>query len=272
MTVNAETRREPKSTLQEMEVHASWMKNFRTKENDRFFGMAFDYVASLFGDPAGPPVLDAGCGSGTKSLQLAKRGFKVRAADFSGAILEQGRAAAAAAGVADRIEFSQEDLTALTLPSQSVHRALCWGVVMHVPDVQKALSELSRVIAPGGILVMSEGNFRSVQASVLRWLKALLRRERAEIIRTPAGIEFWENTSNGKLMTRRADIPWYIAEFERHGLKLIERRAGQFTEIYTVVPWKPVRALIHAFNNFWFRFIRWGGPSFGNIMVLQRPK
>jgi 2-polyprenyl-3-methyl-5-hydroxy-6-metoxy-1,4-benzoquinol methylase len=271
MSVDAKTRLEPKSTLQDMEVHNAWMKGFRTTENDRFFGLAFDYIASVFGPPDAAEVVDAGCGSGTKSMQLIKRGFKVRGLDFSAVILEEARADMARAGVADRISFAQEDLTQLTLPTASVKRALCWGVVMHVPDIAKAIAELSRVIAPGGTLIISEGNFRSVQMQAIYALKKLLGRKTAEMVRTPAGIEAWEGTSTGKLMTRRADIPWHIAEFERHGLKLVERRAGQFTEIYTVVKQKPVRLLIHAFNNFWFRFIRWGGPSLGNILVLRRP-
>ncbi len=127
------------------------------------------------------------------------------------------------------------------------------------------------LIAPGGTLVISEGNMRSLQAVTLRWIKKLLGRERAEIMHTPAGIEFWEETSTARLMTRQADIPWLIAEFRRHGLELVERRAGQFTEIYVLLPWKPLRRLVHAINNFWFRWIRLAGPAYGNLLVLRRP-
>ena len=72
-------------------------------------------------------------------------------------------------------------------------------------------------------------------------------------------------------MTRQADIPWLIAEFERHGLRLSRRRAGQFTEIYTVLPWRWPRRIVHALNHAWFRFIRRGGPAFGNLLVFVRP-
>ena len=96
-----------------------------------------------------------------------------------------------------------------------------------------------------------------------------MRRERAEVISTPAGIEFWETTSTGHFMTRQADIPWLICEFERHGLKLLERRAGQFTELYTVAPWKWLRKLIHAFNHVWFH-CRWAGPSYGQLLVFRK--
>ena len=89
-------------------------------------------------------------------------------------------------------------------------------------------------------------------------------------MRTLAGIEFWEETSTARLMTRQADIPWLIAEFRRHGLELVDRRAGQFTEIYVLLPWKPLRLLVHAINNLWFRRIRLAGPAYGNLLVLRR--
>jgi ubiquinone/menaquinone biosynthesis C-methylase UbiE len=268
--VDAETRLEPKTTLQDMEVHSIWVRQFRSGENAPFYKLAFDHIASVFGTRNDETVFDAGCGSGTKSFELARRGYRVRAMDFSATILEQARAAAAEQGYSDRISFCQGDLTALSLPSCSVHRAVCWGVLMHVPDIGAAVAELARITAPGGRLVVSEGNARSLQAFTLRWIEKLLGRERAEIMRTPAGIEFWEETSTARLMTRQADIRWLIAEFRKHGLHLVERRAGQFTEIYVLLPWKPLRMLVHAMNNFWFRWIRLAGPAYGNLLVLQR--
>jgi 2-polyprenyl-3-methyl-5-hydroxy-6-metoxy-1,4-benzoquinol methylase len=272
MTVDSKARVEPTSTLQAMDVHASWSRQFRSSENDRFYGLAFDYIAGEFGEPALAPVVDAGCGSATKSLHLAKRGFQVQALDFSEAILVEARRESEKAGLADRIEFAQADLTALTLPTAGARRVLCWGVLMHVPAVEKAVAELSRALAPGGTLIVSEGNKRSLQAWSFSALKRLLGRERAEIVHAPAGKEFWEETRTGKLMTRQADIPWLIAEFERHGLRLRERRAGQFTEIYMVLPWRPLRTLVHAFNNFWFRALpSFAGGAYGNILVFDRP-
>ena len=270
MPVDAETRQEPRATLQDMEVHSVWVRQFRSGENAPFYKLAFDYIASVFGLPDGEPVIDAGCGSGTKSIELARRGYRVRAMDFSAAILEQARAAATEQGYSELISFGQGDLTALSLPSRSVRRAVCWGVLMHVPDIGAAVAELARVISPGGTLIVSEGNMRSLQAVTLRWVKFLLGRERAEIIRSPAGIEFWEETSTARLMTRQANIPWLIAEFQRHGLELVERRAGQFTEIYVLLPTRPLRKVVHACNNLWFRWMRAAGPAYGNILVLRR--
>lgn len=271
MTSKSEIRGEPKQTLQTIEVHTSWMTRFRTPENDRFFGMAFDYIADCFGQPGNDVVLDAGCGSGTKSLQLARRGYHVLGLDFSAAILEEARRAAANEGLGDRIKFGQGDITALAIPSGSMRRVVCWGVLMHVSEVDRAIAELARVLAPGGTLIVSESNCWSLQAVMLRHLRRVLGKQHAEIVRTPAGIEVWEPTDAGRLMTRQSDVPRLVAEFEKGGLKLVSRRAGQFTEIYTRLPWKPIRDLVHGWNHFWFRWVCWGGAAFGNILTFVKP-
>lgn len=270
MSVNTQAREAPKQTLQTMEVHSHWSQVFRTSENEPFYNAAFDRIAKHFGAPDDEPVIDAGCGSGTKCLHLARRGYRVKGLDISEVILREARAAAAAAGVAERASFQVEDLTRISLPTNSQKRVLCWGVLMHVPEVDKAVAELSRIVAPGGTLIISEGNKRSVQAVLLRALKALLGRRRAEVLHTAAGIEFWEETGSGRFMTRQADVPWLIREFEKHRMQLVDRSAGQFSELYTLLPWRPLRWLVHRFNSLWFHVIRWSGPAFGNLLVFRK--
>lgn len=269
MTVDAQTREEPKQTLQTMEVHDSWAGHYRSPENEPFYELAFDFIAKELGRVDGQ-VIDAGCGSATKTLHLVKRGYRVLGLDFAESILVEARAAAARAGVASQVEFKRADLTQIDLESNSVRAIVCWGVMMHIPAVDKAVAELSRVLAPGGTLIVSEGNKRSLQGAGLRWLKRALGRERAEVLHTPAGIEFWEESGSGRLMTRQADIPWMIREFEKNGLTLTRRHAGQFSEIFTLLPWKPLRTLVHVFNGFWFRVVGCGGPAFGNLLVFRK--
>ena len=271
MTVDVRTREEPKQVLQEMEVHSKWVDHFRGKENEPFYNLAFDFIARQFGSGTEAPVIDAGCGSGTKSLHLARRGYRVIGLDISESILEEARKAATQSGLASQIELRRADLTNIDLPTQSAKRVICWGVLMHVPAIDKAVAELARIVAPGGTIVISEGNRRSVQSVGLRTLKRLLGRERGELVDTPAGLEHWEQTSSGRFMTRQADIPWLIREFQRHGLKLERRQAGQFSEIFMLLPWKFARQLVHVFNNTWFRVLPWGGPAYGNLLVFRRP-
>jgi hypothetical protein len=71
-------------------------------------------------------------------------------------------------------------------------------------------------------------------------------------------------------VTRHADIGWLTRAFEQRGAKLVEHRAGQFSELFTRFKSKPMRRAIHAFNSLWFRRIRRPGPAFGNILVFRK--
>ena len=55
------------------------------------------------GIPEGARVLDAGCGIGRHSIELAKRGYEVVGFDISPLYLEEARRAADAAGVTVRL-------------------------------------------------------------------------------------------------------------------------------------------------------------------------
>ena len=141
---------------------------------------------------------------------------------------------------------------------------------MHIPDVANAIKELSRVTCRGGVVVISEGNAYSLQAISLRLLKRLLGKERAKIKSTPAGLEFWEKTNTGDLMTRQANIQWIISEFAKHGLVLKLRTSGQFTELYTKLKSPILKKLIHTLNHIWFKYIKMASPAFANILFFEK--
>lgn len=268
--MNEAKTEEVKNTLQAILVHDSWVSVYRTSENEHFYDLAFDYLMTVYGPTDADAVLDAGCGTGTKTVHLAKRGYTVVAVDISDSVLDMAREVSAQKGYQDGITYMSEDVTDLSFQDGQFGRILCWGVLMHVPDVEKAIGELARITRPGGTIVVSEGNMRSLQAIGIHSLKKIVQWSHAEIRRTNAGVEYWEETAAGKLVTRQTDIKWLIASFEAHGVHLVERRAGQFTEIFTLLPWRPLRLLVHGFNNFWFRHIRYPGPAFGNLLIFRK--
>ena len=259
-----------RATLQDRRIHESWTTGYRTPENEPFYNVAFDYLRTVYGPPGDDVVLDAGCGSGTKSIHLARRGYAVLGVDLSQEVLKVGRDEVASAGLSDRIELQCQDLTAMTFENDSFGRVLCWGVLMHVPEVEKAIGELSRVARPGALIVVSEGNMWSLQAVGMRWLKRLLGRQRAELRRTEAGLEHWDQTSSGRLVTRQASMSGLVRAFAVRGVTLVTRRAGEFTELYTMIRWKPARRVVNWFNSIWFRRFRLPGPAFGNLLVFRK--
>jgi len=257
-------------TLSKRDIHEEWRDNYRTPDNEHFYRMAFSHIAAKFEAERGAQVMDAGCGSCAKSRHLVDQGFSVLGTDLSDEALDMARHSLSGTIYESKIELRQENLTQVTLPDESIDYIVCWGVLMHIPDVVPAISELSRILRTGGRIAISEGNRWSWQTRTLRALKKLLRRERAEVIETEAGIENWEDTDEGRLMTRQVDPDWLVAEFAKHGLILMDRRAGQFSELYWLVPTTVLKKLIHWFNWLWFRTIRRPGPAFGNIFILEK--
>lgn len=258
------------SLLAKPDKHRQWTGHYRTADNEAFFEQAFDYVARELAAPPGSVILDVGCGSCAHSVRLARRGLRVRAVDFSESALGMARQHVEAQGLADRIELGRESLLGLSFPDASFDYALCWGVLMHIPDVERAVAELARVLRPGGLLVVSEGNMSSVEAVGLRAVKRLLGAEKAEVKRTPAGVEFWKEDEGGALVTRQADIDWLVRSFARGRARLVTRAAGQFSEGYAMTSSPAVRKLVHAFNNFWFRRVGAARPAYGNILIFRK--
>ena len=263
--------RDDVSAMANADIHSKWVATYRTAEAQAFYEMAFDDIVRRLAPAPGSVILDAGCGSCAKSVLLAARGLQVVGTDFSQSALDLAAGTVAEHGVSDRISLQREDLTALSFADGQFKYILCWGVLMHVPEVQKALAELARVLAPGGLLVLSEANMYSVQAVTLRTLRRLMGRGRARVVRTRAGLESHETTASGNLLTRETDIGWLVAEAGRNGLRLRSRTAGQLTELYAVAPWQSVRRAIHQVNRFWFKRVQLAGPAFANIVMLEKP-
>lgn len=256
--------------LAKSNIHQKWIETYYNAENEAFCEQEFDYVTQILNAPDNSIFLDAGCGNCAHSIRLANRGFFVQAIDFSEAVLKLARDNVKAKGLEDRIQIQHGNLLALPFDDAIFDYVLCCGVLMHIPDVERAISELARVLSPGGILVVSEGNMYSLETIILRNLKRLLRKGKAVIKKTPAGMEYWTKYSAGALMTRQANIRWLIERFGRERLSLKKRIAGQFTELYHRTSSAPLKKLIHAFNHFWFKYVRIPHPAFGNIVILQK--
>src|SRR5471030_26395 len=97
---------------------------------------------------AGAKVLDVAAGNGMVSLAAARRWCEVTSTDYVPALLEQGRARAAAEG--QSIEFIEADAEHLPFEDQSFDTVLSTFGVMFTPNQERAASELLRVCKPKG--------------------------------------------------------------------------------------------------------------------------
>ncbi len=97
---------------------------------------------------AGSKVLDVAAGNGMASLAAARRWCDVMSTDYVPALLERGRARAAAEGMA--IEFREADAENLPFDANSFDVVLSTFGVMFTPNQDKAAAELIRVCRPKG--------------------------------------------------------------------------------------------------------------------------
>lgn len=117
---------------------------------------AWDRILDLVA-PAGRPLdaLDAGCGTGFLSLELAARGYRVTGVDFAPAMLVAARRKAAAAGLA--VRFEEGDAENLPFPSGSFDLAISRHVLWTLPHPEAAIDEWLRLLRPGGRLAIIDG-------------------------------------------------------------------------------------------------------------------
>lgn len=257
-------------TLGRDAVHDQWDREYRSPHSAAFFNDVLDRIGRFLPRDPGLPILDAGCGSGQNAIHLARRGHAVHAVDFAEPVLEAARRNVAEAGLAGRVRFGREDLLSLSFPDGAFPAVLCWGVLMHIAEVEAALSELARVVAPGGVLILSEINLGSLQRRAFVGLTRLFRRPRAPEVRTPAGMECWFETPAGTLLRRHTDMGWLIPAVESRGFRLRRRLPGQFTELYLKLGSPAARAWVHGLNRFWFRVVRDPRLAFGNVLVFEK--
>jgi SAM-dependent methyltransferase len=114
----------------------------------------------------GPVIVDVGSGGGGMSAAFAsalaaRGGGRVVLSDAVGELLDAATAHVrdVAAGTPVVVDAVQADASSEQLADQLPPVDLVWAsrVVHHLPDQQRAIDELARVLAPGGWLALGEG-------------------------------------------------------------------------------------------------------------------
>jgi len=111
-------------------------------------------LLELIGSPAGLRILDAGCGDGVLATALAEHGADVTGIDADPRMLAAARARAETRILP--IAFADGDIGALPFPDASFDVVVAVTVLCFVPDTQHAVREMTRVLRPGGRLVIGE--------------------------------------------------------------------------------------------------------------------
>lgn len=115
-------------------------------------------------------VLDIAAGTGTSTAAIAERGHRVVASDFSLGMMREGKKRQ------PHIPFVGADATNLPFRDNSFDAAVISFALRNVQEPKKALREMTRVVKPGGTVVVCEFStptnavFRKVYSNYLMTL------------------------------------------------------------------------------------------------------
>ena len=118
---------------------------------DELFGDRFHLAALAAFAGADWAVGDLGCGTGQVSAALAPFVGRVIAVDASAAMLQAAKKRLQ--GI-DNVDLRRGDLEALPIDDARLDAATLMLVLHHVPEPPRALADVSRVLKPGGRVVI----------------------------------------------------------------------------------------------------------------------
>lgn len=156
---------------------------------------------------AGERALDVATGTGNAAFALAEKGAAVVGVDVSTGMLDQARRRAEAEGLA--VEFREAAAEALPFEDGTFDLVVARHAPHHFRDVPKFLTEVHRVLRPGGRYAMADGI--SPDAEVHDWFNHWQR------LRDPSHfdartVDEWRRLADGAgfVWTRDTIVPYRL--------------------------------------------------------------
>jgi len=176
------------------------------------------YHELIYKDIAGKRVLEYGCGTGSHSLEIARRGGLVTGIDISEVGIEKAAEAAKQANV-NGADYLVMDAENMTFPDASFDLVIGEGILHHL-NLERSYGEIARVLRPEGLAVFMEPLGHNLAMRLFRRVTPsmrtsdehpLLRRDlrSAESYFKRADFEYFHLTSFAALIFLRT--PWFFA-------------------------------------------------------------
>jgi ubiquinone/menaquinone biosynthesis C-methylase UbiE len=154
-------------------------------------------------------VLEVAVGTG-RNLPFYPDGTRLTGVDWSPAMLAIARGRAAGLGL--EVDLRQGDAQALDFPDASFDTVLCALGLCAIPDDRRAVTEMARVLRPGGRLLLVD--HVAASASALRAVQWLYER-----ITIPLAGEHFRR----RPLTYVRELGFDVEEAERFRLGVVER-------------------------------------------------
>lgn len=123
-----------------------------------------DYLEVMDIGSAGT-VLDMGCGTGVATRAIAQYpGFtgKVTGTDLSPYLTKAAASLAENEGLGSSIEFLTGDSRELGIPDSSFDAVIMHTLISHVSDPIAVLQEAARIVKPGGLIGIFDGDYATI--------------------------------------------------------------------------------------------------------------
>jgi 2-polyprenyl-6-hydroxyphenyl methylase/3-demethylubiquinone-9 3-methyltransferase len=135
---------------------------------DHFNKSRFEFVTDYVRSWQGLRVLDVGCGGGLACEPLAKRGANVSGIDLSQNSINVAQAHATENHLP--IDYRVANAENLPYEDNTFDVVLCFDVLEHVADLERVVSEISRVLKSNGIFLFDTINRNFKSRAVMIWL------------------------------------------------------------------------------------------------------
>lgn len=166
-------------------------------------------------------LLDVGAGPGSITVDFAGVVARVTATEIDDAALSLSRDLAAERGLTN-LDFSVEDVHALSFADDSFDVVHTHQVLQHVGDPVQALREMRRVTVPGGLVAARDADYAGflwfpVLPELDRWLELYRAAARANGGEPDAGrrLLFWARAAGFDDITATASTWCYASSAER---------------------------------------------------------
>jgi ubiquinone/menaquinone biosynthesis C-methylase UbiE len=133
-------------------------------KHPQFSNMLRDYLDAM-SIASAATVLDMGCGTGLVARVIAQRaGFsgRITGIDLSPYLVAAAKRLATEEGLAERLEFRAGDVRRLDFADETFDALVAHTLLSHVDDPLLVLNEAARVVKPGGMIGIFDGDYASL--------------------------------------------------------------------------------------------------------------
>lgn len=153
-----------------------WAGSYDTGIVSIFFKKCNRKICQLVNLQDGMKVLDVGCGTGSllKELSQSRRELNLYGIDLSPEMINGARVKLKDV---EHVELYERSAADLLFQSNYFDYVVCMNSLHHHPNPKQSLAEMTRVLKPGGVMILMDGFVDSTVRKVLSRAANVLRNE-----------------------------------------------------------------------------------------------